>query len=75
MANTRVGIFSTGNSPAPGTLRASITQSVCGVAQQVSSRPASSSARLSAFNWCAPWSTRPDNRRLLHDPQAPSLQP
>ena len=35
MLSTRLGIFSTGNSPAPGTLRASITQSVCGVAQQV----------------------------------------
>ena len=35
MASTRHGIFSTGYSPAPGTVRASITQSVCGVAQQV----------------------------------------
>ena len=47
---TRVGIFSTGCSPAPGTVRASTTQSVCGVAQQVRIRPASSSATDSAFN-------------------------
>ena len=39
MLSTRQGIFSTGNSPAPGTLRASTTQSVCGVAQQVRMKP------------------------------------
>jgi hypothetical protein len=44
MAITRVGIFSTGNSPAPGTLRACTVQSLCGVAQQVRIRPAASSA-------------------------------
>jgi hypothetical protein len=75
MLSTRLGIFSTGNSPAPGTLRASTTQSVCGVAQQVRMRPASSSVADSALSWCAPWITRPSSRRLLHEPQAPSRQP
>ena len=37
--STRAGIFSTGNSPAPGTLRASITQSVCAAAQQGRIKP------------------------------------
>ena len=73
--STRVGIFSTGNSPAPGTLRASSVQSVCAVAQQVSTMPASSSATLSALSWWAPCSTRPSSSRLLQEPQAPSLQP
>ena len=44
MLSTRLGSLSTGYSPAPGTLRASTTQSVCGVAQQVRMKPASSSA-------------------------------
>jgi hypothetical protein len=35
MLITRVGSFSTGYSPAPGTLRACTVQSVCGTAQQV----------------------------------------
>ena len=73
--SSRVGIFSTGCSPAPGTLRASTTQSVCGVAQQVRMKPAASSAGVSAFSWCAPWITRPSSSRLLHEPQAPSRQP
>jgi hypothetical protein len=74
MLITRLGIFSTGCSPAPGTLRASTTQSVCGVAQQVRIRPAASSAAT------APWLVRAVDhaalsRRLLHEPQAPSRQP
>ncbi len=46
---TRVGIFLTGNWPAPTTSRDSITRSVCGVAQQVRTSPASSSAGLIAL--------------------------
>ena len=72
---TRTGIFSTGNCPTDVTCRDSITQSVCGVAQQVRTRPDASSAALSALSWCAPWMTRPSSSRLLQDPQAPSLQP
>ncbi len=72
---TRLGSFSTGCSPAPGTLRASTTQSLCGVAQQVRMKPASSSAADKAFSWWAPWITRPSTSRLLHEPQAPSRQP
>jgi hypothetical protein len=73
--STRVGSFSTGCSPAPGTLRASTTQSDCGRAQQVRIRPAASSSVLSALAWCGPWTTRPSSSRLLHEPQAPSRQP
>jgi len=36
---------------------------------------ASGYATDSAFCWCAPWITRPSSNRLLHEPQAPSLQP
>ena len=75
MDSTREGSFRMGKSPAPGTLRASTTQSVTGVAQQVRTQPASSSAGLRALDWCAPWITRPSSSRLLHEPQAPSRQP
>jgi hypothetical protein len=72
---TRLGSFLTGNSPAPGTVRASSTTSVCGAAWQVRIRPAASSSWLSALAWCAPWMTRPSSMRHLQEPQAPSLQP
>ena len=58
-------------SSAPGTrrrqarLRASTTQSVCGVAQQVRIQPASSSAADKAFRWCTPWITRPFEQAAL----------
>ena len=75
MLPTRLGILSTANSPAPGTVRASTNRSVCGVAQQVRMKPAASSASESALCWWAPWITRPSSRRLLQEPQAPSRQP
>jgi hypothetical protein len=46
---TRLGSFLIANSPAPGTVRASRTMSVCGAAWQVRIRPATSSSWLSAF--------------------------
>ena len=46
---TRLGNFMIGNSPAPGTVLASSTQSVCGLAQQVRTMPAASSSALSAL--------------------------
>src|ERR1700749_3787812 len=75
MLSTRPGILLIGYSPAPTTMRASKTQSVCGVAQQVRIRPAASSASDSALGWCAPWITRPSLSLLLHEPQAPPRQP
>ena len=75
MLSTRPGILLIGYSPAPTTMRASTTQSVCGVAQQVRIRPAASSASDSALGWCAPWITRPSRSLLLHEPQAPSRPP
>ena len=75
MAATRVGSFSTGNSPAPGTVRASKVQLVCGRAQQVSTKPAASSLADKALGWWLPWMTAPSSSLLLHEPQAPSLQP
>jgi len=75
VASTRIGIFSTGCSPAPGTTRASTTQSLCARAQQVRMSPALASACDKALSWCGPCSTWPSSRRLLHEPQAPSRQP
>ena len=46
---TRVGILRTGNSPAPATVRASMTTSVCAAARQVRVKPASSSSTLKAL--------------------------
>ena len=47
--STRLGSLRIANSPAPGTVRASRTMSLCGAAWQVRIRPAASSSALSAF--------------------------
>ena len=49
IVSTRLGSFLIANSPAPGTVRASSTTSVCGAAWQVRTRPEASSSALSAF--------------------------
>jgi hypothetical protein len=72
---TRVGIFSTGCTPSAGHLRASTTQSLCGVAQQVRMKPAASSSATDSALLVRAVDHRPSSRRLLQEPQAPSLQP
>ena len=75
MLLTRVGMRRTAKAPASLTWRDSSTTSLCGTPQQVSTKPAASSASLRALLWCGPRRTTPSSSRHLHEPQAPSLQP